>query len=173
MYFYTAIHTLLQNNQCNIIGQHPWKDQEGVCVMVHRPQTRSPSKLTYSVRMMFMRTQMRTCFSCYSLEVSFVPWQSDRAEISQCVIHQLQTLRPDQSPQDADEVLQLVRISQVLIRQVQHLGSQRQNRKRNAKITSWLLDRYLDSLGSVRFVFFYAHQVLIYLLKNTIKTGML
>ncbi len=133
------------------MGQPPWKDQEGVCVIWaadHKPDLHLNS-LTVSAafRMMFM-SQMRTCSSCYSVEVSLVPWQSDRAEISQCVIHQLQTLHPDQSPQDTDEVLQLVPISQVLIRQVQHLGSQRQNCKRDTKMDGWM-DRYIDRLFGV------------------------
>lgn len=103
MYFYTAIHTLLQNNQCNIIGQPPWKDQEGICVIWSPDLHQNSLTVSAAFKMTFV--------GCYNVKVSLVPWQSDRAEISQCVIHQLQTLHPDQSPQDADEVLQLVRIS--------------------------------------------------------------
>lgn len=50
-----------------------------------------------------------------------VPWQTDGAQVSERVVHQLQPLDTDEPPQDPCEVLQLVRISQVLVGQVQLL----------------------------------------------------
>ena len=56
-----------------------------------------------------------------------LPWQADRTQVGEGVVHQLQLLHADQATEDPKEVVPLEWISEVLVGQIQLLGGENMN----------------------------------------------
>ena len=56
--------------------------------------------------------------------LSGLPWQADRTQVGEGVVHQLQPLHADEATEDPKEVVPLEWISEVLVGQIQLLGGE-------------------------------------------------